>query len=161
MLGFEITEFSFTDNKISVDLHNEGEEQFIQRINHLLDSGSSLEELVQTLHIFATFPQLVSLTDENHHLYIEKLVVHYLYLQAQSLKDTSKPYRLTEVLPSILWTNERVNPAFSFLEDSSYKDIYEIIEDAFFDLKSEIRHQKNTALSIVLVTTKRTVLITK
>ncbi|EPY7705633.1 MULTISPECIES: hypothetical protein [Bacillus] len=138
MLGFEITEFSFTANKISVDLHNEGEEQFIQSINHLLDSGSSLEELVQTLHTFATFPQLVSLTDENHHLYIEKLVVHYLYLQAKLLKDTTKPYRLTEVLPAILWINERVNPAFSFLEDSSYKDIYETIEDAFFDYPDEI-----------------------
>jgi hypothetical protein len=131
-LGFEITEFGFTGNKVRVDLHEEGENQFTEKIDQMLRTGTDPNEVLETIRTFAAFPQLNTLTDVENHLYIEKLTVHYLYLQAKSLIEHGEPHKvIDEVFSTVSWTGERINSGFSFLEEKNYKGIYETLVKGF------------------------------
>ena len=138
VLGIEITDMDFTGSTITIELHEKGEEKFEWRMKQILKTSNDPNKVIDTIRTFSTFPQLASFTDTDNHLYIEKLYVHYLYLQAKELIETGKAVDLVQEIPSLNWVNERINSPFSFLEDDSYNEIFNTIHTAFFDFPDEM-----------------------
>lgn len=139
IIGFEIYEFNFVADSICIELHDQGEKAFTKKMEYLIRTCKDVSEIINAIKTFEFFPQLISSSDTSNNLYIEKLYVQYMYLQAESLLKTGKAASSNVKLMGVTWLTERIDEPFSFLDSNEYYDTKKKIEDAFNDFPNEMQ----------------------
>lgn len=131
-LGLEIKGVYPQCSEIQLSLNMIGNKQIKDKIEKVLASEyQNEEEIFELIHVFSQKSYYIDLLDEKGNLFIERLYVRYLYLQACSLLHNGTFVELPSDLPPVLWKGKRSLNIFTFLEDENYKAVYEMIIDAF------------------------------